>query len=270
MLTDEAAGLLTGLTGRIERVFASVTEVRDAALELAASARAVGRELRTADLAVLRPLVAAMLTSHQGFAAGAGVVLAPGVLADAPRHLEWWWATPAGQPSRLDVDLDPQSPEFYDYTSLPWYREPQRTGQRAITGPYVDYICTRQYTFTVSVPLLADARFAGVAAADILAEEVELLALPALARLPGPVALVSGNGRVIASNTTRALPGSLLTAGQASRDLWHGTSSLPWALRAEPVGCSPDAGAGCSQAARSPRDCGPGRPAGRSAAGPQR
>jgi len=112
-------------------------------------------------------------------------------------------------------------------------REPEQTGQPAITGPYVDYICTRQYTFTVSVALVADGRFVGVGGADILAEEVERLALSALARLPTPVALVSGNGRVIASNTTRALPGSALEDGHTAPELWHGTS-LPWALLAQP------------------------------------
>jgi hypothetical protein len=229
MLTGQPALLLAGLSGRIEQVFASVAEVRDDALRIAAAARADGRRPRTADLQALRPRVAEALTGHRGFAAGAGVVLAPGTLADAAHSLEWWWVTSTGQPSKLEVDLDPQSPEFYDYTSLPWYREPERTGQRAIVGPYVDYICTRQYTFTVSVPLLADGRFAGVAGADILAGEVERLAMPALARLPGPVALVSGNGRVIASNTTRALPGSVLGPGHAAPDLWHG-GSLHWAL----------------------------------------
>ena len=233
MLTGEPARLLAGITTRIEQVLASVGEVRDAALGLAAAAGAAGRCLLSTDLEALQQPVAEVLTRHKGFAAGAGIVLAPGVLTDAARCLEWWWATPSGQPSKLHVDLDPQSPEFYDYTSLPWYREPERTGQRAVTGPYVDYICTREYTFTVSVPLLVDDRFAGVAGADILAEEVERLALPALASLPSPVALVSGTGRVIASNTTRAVPGSVLGLAQATPDLWHSTS-LPWSLLAGP------------------------------------
>jgi hypothetical protein len=233
VLTEEPARLLAGITGRIEQVLASVCEVHDAALGLAAAARAAGRRLRTTDLEALQPRVAEVLTRHRGFAAGAGVVLAPGVLTDAARCLEWWWITPAGQPRKLHVDLDPHSPAFYDYTSLPWYCEPEQTGQRAITGPYVDYICTRQYTFTVSMPLLVDDRFAGVAGADILAEEVERLALPVLASMPRPVALVSGTGRVIASNTTRAVPGSVLGLAQATPDLWHSTS-LPWSLLAGP------------------------------------
>jgi len=170
LLAGELARSLAGITRRIEEVLASVCDVRDAALGLAAAAGAAGRRLLSSDLEALKQPVAEVLTRHRGFAAGAGIVLAPGVLTDAARCLEWWWVTPSGQPSKLHVDLDPQSPEFYDYTSLPWYREPERTGHRAVTGPYVDYICTRQYTFTVSVPLLVDDQFAGVAGADILAE----------------------------------------------------------------------------------------------------
>jgi hypothetical protein len=238
MTGAQAARLLAGITGRVEQVLASVREVRDAALGLAAGAQAAGRPLCHADLEPLRPLVAEVLSDHQGFAAGAGVVLAPGMLTDAARCLEWWWVTPAGQVSKLAVDLDPDSAEFYDYTSTAWYREPERTGAWSVTGPYVDYICTREYTFTVSVPLHAGGRFAGVAGADILAEEVERLALPALARLPRAAALVSGNGRVIASNTTRALPGSVLRPGQAGPDLWRDTS-LPWTLLAGPFAAIP-------------------------------
>lgn len=233
MTAPTAGGLLAGITERVERVLASVTAARDAALGLMAAAHGAGRRLCQADLQPLRPLVAGVLARHRGFAAGAGVVLAPGVLADAARCLEWWWVTPGGEATELAVDLDPESADFYDYTTMAWYREPQRSGSWSVTGPYVDYLCTREYTFTVSVPLLAGGRFAGVAGADILADEVERLALPALARLPGAAALVGGNGRVIASNTTQALPGSVLAADQAGPDLWR-DASLPWRLRGEP------------------------------------
>ena len=229
----ETSRLLAGITGRVGRVLASVTEVRDATLGLAAAALAAGRPLCPADLEPLRPLVAEVLTAHQGFAAGAGVVLAPSAVNGAARSLEWWWVTPGGGISKLDVDLDPQSAEFYDYTSTPWYREPELTGTWSVTGPYVDYICTREYTFTVSVPLHIGGRFAGVAGADILAEEVERLALPALARLPHAAALVRGAGRVIASNTTRALPGTVLRPGRSGPGLWH-SPPLPWTLVADP------------------------------------
>jgi hypothetical protein len=151
--------------------------------------------------------VADLLRRHPDLAAGAGVVLAPATLADLPRCIEWWWADPGADPAQLQVDLDPASVEFYDYTTTEWYRAPERTGLPSVAGPYVDYICTHQYTITLSVPIRCAGRFVGVAGADILAGQVERLALPGLCRLGRTAVLVSGNGRVLASNTAAVLPG---------------------------------------------------------------
>jgi len=227
----EGEHLLAGITALIERVLASVTEVAEAMTAVAAAARTGRRPLRRADLAALRPLVAQVLARHRGFAAGAGVVLAPDALADAPRCIDWWWADQGiGQ---LEVDLDPASAEFYDYTTTEWYREPARTGQPCIAGPYVDYICTHKYTFTVSVPVVDDGRFVGVAGADILAGEVERMLLPGLSRLRRanrPAVLVSGDGRVIASGTASILPGTVLRpAGPVTA-----AGPLPWKLLSGP------------------------------------
>jgi len=230
--------LLADITALIERVLASVTEVAEEMTALAAGARAGRRPLRRADLATLRPLVAQVLARHRGFAAGAGVVLAPDALADAPRCIDWWWA---GQGiGQLEVDLDPTSAEFYDYTSTEWYREPARTGLPCIAGPYVDYICTHKYTFTVSVPVVDDGRFVGVAGADILAGEVERMLLPGLSmlgRANRPMVLVSGNGRVIASGTASILPGTVLRpSGPVAADgPVTAAGPLPWMLLSGPA-----------------------------------
>ena len=235
----EGEQLLAGITALIERVLASVTEVAGALTAVAAAARAARRPLRRADLAALRPLVAQVLARHRGFAAGAGVVLAPDALADAPRCIDWWWADQGiGQ---LEVDLDPASAEFYDYTTTEWYREPARTGQPCIAGPYVDYICTHKYTFTVSVPVLDDGRFVGVAGADILAGEVERMLLPGLSmlgRADRPAVLVSGDGRVIASGTASVLPGTVLRPGGAVT----AAGPLPWVLLTGPALPAPRGG----------------------------
>ena len=223
--------LLAAVTAAIGRVLESVTEVGEAMTALASAARAGQRPLRRADLAALRPLVAQVLARHRGFAAGAGVVLAPDALADAARWIDWWWADQGiGQ---LQVDLDPGSAEFYDYTTTEWYREPARTGQPCIAGPYVDYICTREYTFTVSVPVVDQGRFVGVAGADILASEVERMVLPGLSRLGRarqPAVLVSGRGRVIASSSARIVPGEVLRPGRPGSP--GGPGTLGWPDRA--------------------------------------
>jgi hypothetical protein len=98
----------------------------------------------------------------------------------------------------------------------------------------VDYICTHKYTFTVSVPVVDDGRFMGVAGADILAGEVERMLLPGLStpgRASGPAVLVSGNGRVIASGTASILPGTVLRpAGPGPA-----AGPLPWRLLSGPT-----------------------------------
>jgi hypothetical protein len=232
----EGEQLLAGITTAIERVLGSVTEVGEEMTALTAAARAARRSLRRADLATLRPLVAQVLARHRGLAAGAGVVLAPDALADAPRWIDWWWADRGiGQ---LEVDLDPGSAEFYDYTTTEWYREPARTGRPCIAGPYVDYICTHEYTFTVSVPVQDEGRFMGVAGADILAGEVERMLLPGLSRLGRagrPAVLVSGDGRVIASSTASVLPGMVLRPAGWSRGAMTVAGPLPWVLLSGPA-----------------------------------
>jgi hypothetical protein len=213
---------LADIARPIEHVLDSVTQVAAALRAIAVRSRPLSRP----DLGDLRPLVADVLSRHRGFAAGAGVVLAPDVLADAPRWIDWWWADRGAGLRRLDVDLDPESAEFYDYTTTEWYREPARTGQPCVAGPYVDYICTHAYTFTVSVPVTDGAAFLGVAGADILAGEVERMALPALSRLGGAAVLASGNGRVIASTTTALLPGVVVDPAGLRRL----PGALPWRL----------------------------------------
>lgn len=230
--------LLGDVSQAVDEVFASVESLRLAMLSIVEEVVRAGRPLRRADLAGLRPVVAEALARHAGFTAGIGVVLAPDALEDAHLWIEWWWLNEESTLLPLEVDLDPTSAEFYDYTTTEWYREPQRSGERHIAGPYVDYICTHEYTFTVSTPLVERGRFLGVAGADILASQVERLVLPELAQLPCVAALTSGNGRVISSNSTELMPGMIVRRNRAGAGLQPvmgpdnapPNSPLPWVL----------------------------------------
>lgn len=222
---ERCAAVLAGITEQVEHVVAAVAGLAEEAAAIATAARLAGRPLRRADLAV-----------------GAGAVLAPGTLADAPMCIEWWWADQCAGLAQLHVDLDPESAEFYDYTTTEWYRVPERTSRSAVAGPYVDYICTHQYTFTVSAPVIAEGRFTGVAGADILAAQVEQLALRGLSGLGRPAVLVSGTGRVIASSTPDVLPGIPAQRQPRCAGLvpvaGPGTpaaASLPWTLLTRPA-----------------------------------
>ncbi|MDX6338017.1 MAG: hypothetical protein QOG05_5357 [Streptosporangiaceae bacterium] len=265
-----AARLLAGVTRQMEEVLGSVTGLVTAAESIAGEAAwppgsllpgghppgskppggklPGGKELRRDDFAALRPLAAGLLREHAGLAAGAGVVLAPHTLADAPRCIEWWWSDRSARVVPLEVDLDPESAEFYDYTTTEWYREPERTGTPTLAGPYVDFICTHEYTFTLAAPVRHAGRFIGVAAADILATQVERLVLPGLCGLglagPGQAAvLTSGHGRVIASTSASLPPGAALPRPSqetgctplAGPGAGHPPRLLPWSLLIVPT-----------------------------------
>jgi methyl-accepting chemotaxis protein-like sensor len=225
--------LLAMLSRAVGDVFTSVEGLRSATLAVANRVLGSGRQLRRSDLLALRAPVADALARHAGFVAGAGVVLAPNALTDAQLWIEWYWLNARSAPERLEVDLDPNSAEFYDYTTTEWYREPFRTGEAHIAGPYVDYICTHEYTFTLSAPLIDGDRFLGIAGADILASEVERLAVPGLARLPRVAAIASGSGRVISSNSAQLMPGMVLrpNSAQAAMRPVVTADDLPWRSR---------------------------------------
>lgn len=221
-LVGEAA---TRVRDTAEEVFAALREVREATLAQARTVRQGGRDLRRADLAALRPL----LTGRLGvLIVGVGFIAAPGLLTDAPWYLEWWQENPSGAPVQLLRDLDPSSSAFYDYTHWEWYTGPQSGVERTICGPYVDYLCTDEYSLTFSVPVTLDGVFIGVAAADVFVRRFGTAVVPVLRELPGQAFLINGQGRVVASNTARYIAGSVYrgTEGFAVRPV----ADLPLSL----------------------------------------
>jgi hypothetical protein len=148
---------------------------------------------------------------------GAGFVAAPGFLADAEWHLAWWlghantFGVGSADPSirRLVAEENPASDSFRDYTTLEWWRVPTTTGARHITGPYVDYLCTDDYTLTLTVPAHNGARLIGVVGADLYVNDVERALLAHLRGLEAAT-IVNASGRVVASTDPHRPTGSLL------------------------------------------------------------
>jgi hypothetical protein len=190
----------------------------------------------------------ALLTDPDTPVAGAGVVMAPGVLVDAAYWLEWWTVdATAGYDrcTKLAAETDPRAVGFRDYTELPWYQRPLTTGGRHVTGPYVDYLCTDQYTLTFTQPLVVGGEFAGVVGADVLVAWLERHLLDVLAEAEGTCILVNAVGRVVTSSDptwvtgdlVRGLPLDAWFAGEsAPHDEWEFTpcGSLPLAVLSRP------------------------------------
>jgi DNA-binding FadR family transcriptional regulator len=187
------------LTRDVERIFEALTSTAEAFAATYAATEG-SRPCTLADLAALRPRLHATLDAFDGLAVGTGIVVAPGLLSDASYWLEWWWRRqPGAAPEALRVNLDPQSPDFFDYVNNEWFDIPVTSGRRHVAGPYVDYACTNQYTFTFSVPVFHKGKPLGVTAMDVPCDQVERRLLPALCADPTPRTLRNPHGRLIAS-----------------------------------------------------------------------
>lgn len=196
----------------IDPVFATVDAWRDALrARLAAASRPPAREL---DPAVER-LVHDELARPGGLITGAGFVAAPGYLSDAPWHLAWWLGTgntfgSGAGVRRLVAVSDPESDQFRDYTTLEWWRVPARTRTRHLTGPYVDYLCTDDYTVTITTPVHVADTLVGVVGVDLYVARLEQVLLPVLVDAPRPSTLVNASGRVVLSTEPHRATGALL------------------------------------------------------------
>jgi hypothetical protein len=140
---------------------------------------------------------------------GSGFVAAPGVLTDAEWHLAWWLRG-AGGPTRLATIDDPSDEQFRDYTALEWWRVPVRSGVRHLTGPYVDYVCTDDYTVTITTPVRVGEAIVGIVGADALVDRLERELLPVLRAGSRDTALVNASGRVVTATDAGREPGSIL------------------------------------------------------------
>jgi hypothetical protein len=201
---DEVVALVSGI---VEGAFAGLKPLLAAAETLLAEpGPTVG-----ADLEQLRPKVVEQL---DGLVVGAGFIAAPGLLADQEFGFEWWTTAGGGAPRQLFISLDPTSEYFLDYTRQSWFTVPRDTGRRHITGPYVDYLCTDEYTLTFTIPVRGATGFAGVVGADVFVREFEHATLPKLHALAveerGQAALVNAQGRVVVSTSARQATGSLV------------------------------------------------------------
>ena len=96
---------------------------------------------------------------------------------------------------------------------------PPGTGEGHITGPYVDFLCTDEYTLTLAVPVTANGTIVGVAGADVLVETIELLLMDRLKDIDPRATLLNGSGRVIVSADPQLAAGALLVRG------WQGSGT---------------------------------------------
>ncbi len=196
------------LVGRVDALAAELWEEIDALARLVERAFGDGPPRRS-DLPI-EERCTGLIGRSGGRIAGAGFVAAPGALADAVYWLEWWLGDAEGGHRRLQAELDPHALGFRDYTELPWYAVPAQTGDRHVTGPYVDYVCTDQHTLTFTRPVRRGTAFVGVVGADVLATRLDTELADALAAAPAPTVLVNRTGRVVVASEPDWVVGDLV------------------------------------------------------------
>ena len=205
-LTGQSALAAAQVASTIEDLFATVEGWRAALAEYVAS----GANLAAESLDPFVKAFAVPAVTSDPLITGSGFVAAPGILSDARWHLAWWLGSPGAEVRRLATVDDEASDGFRDYTTLEWWRIPFLTGARHLTGPYVDYLCTDDYTVTLTVPLVVDGEFLGVVGCDALVARLEERFLPALRILDIPAAVVNASGRIVTATDARREPGAIL------------------------------------------------------------
>lgn len=230
-----AAQVLVDVANAFGRVYGSLGVLRARFADVAAEHGTLER----GHVAGLRPAILDVLDAHRDLLAGAGVVTAPGFLADAHHWLEWWWGGPSQAVAPLRVSLDPSSPDYFDYTASDWYATVAARCAPHVAGPYVDYACTNEYALTLALPCGGPDRFAGIVAADMVVANLERWLMPRLCALDRPLVLVNAKGRVVASASAGFAPGVLVPANGSeliglSRGAWRRAGVDPdamgWAL----------------------------------------
>ncbi|MFS0866621.1 cache domain-containing protein [Microbacterium sp. 179-B 1A2 NHS] len=137
---------------------------------------------------------------------GAGFIATVDLLTDTASHLAWW----QGAERRKLVFPAESVKQGIDYRELDWFRIPMTTGRPHVAGPYVDYLCSDEYTMTAAWPVRIDGAFVGVAGLDVLIDTIERRLTPPLRALGVPLLLVNGVNRVLVSTDVRFSAGDVL------------------------------------------------------------
>ena len=183
---------------------------------------------------VVEALVVPGLSAANALIIGAGFVASPGFISDAEWHLAWWlghantFGVGSADPAlrRLEAEEDPSSESFRDYTTLEWWRVPAATDAPHITGPYVDYLCTDDYTLTLTVPVMYDGRMIGVAGADLYVNDIERTLLPHVRAIGSTATVVNASRRVVVSTDPHRPTGAILRPDDAAEQIACGQTSL--------------------------------------------
>jgi hypothetical protein len=222
----------TALSSSISSVFFDLEKI---AGTVSAAAAAVSGVPRRSEFLFLKQDLANFIKLHADIIVGAGIAYAPGSLREATHWLEWWRTQRTGEPRFVTHDLNPDSLNYYDYTTRDWFTIPSASRQPVAVGPYVDFGGINVNIITLCVPA-PTAQGIQILGCDLTLANLEGIFLRALQLREPVVVLLGPNGRVIASNNARIATGTLfLEEDMARADISVDVSPanparLPWKL----------------------------------------
>lgn len=190
--------LATEVAAHLEPIYAPI----EALGEKVVRCRKTRGRLREEHLSPVATMVRATL-AKQPMYAGFGFVAEVGVVDSDDSSFMLWWQVRGSGASRLRLNLDPASPDRYDYQSMPWFTTARDERRRVAHGPYVDYSGSELFTLTVTAPVRDGDDFLGVTGADLNFLELERQLVGVLRRAGTDACVVNDEGRVIATNTAR-------------------------------------------------------------------
>ncbi|OAV51028.1 hypothetical protein A6F49_02650 [Enteractinococcus helveticum] len=140
---------------------------------------------------------------------GVGLIFQRELMAASSPELEWW-IRDGEKFTRQEFVNDPDSPLFYDYEQLEWFRGGFGAEARTVAGPYIDYLGVNDYVTTWTIPFVIHDRTVGVVGIDIKISTLEKVLIPKLLKaVDRRAALVNENKQIIVS-TIGPLPSGTL------------------------------------------------------------
>lgn len=193
----------------VEMVFQSVAEVGAKFAEIVATHVDDTQAINIASATRKDLFLAAVNHLEQYPADGVGLIFQRELMAASSPELEWW-IRENDKITRQEFVNDPDSPLFYDYEQLEWFRGGFGAEARTVAGPYIDYLGVNDYVTTWTMPFVIHHKTVGVVGIDLKISTVEKILIPKLIKaVDRRAALVNENKQIIVS-TIGPLPSGTL------------------------------------------------------------
>ncbi|WP_417367006.1 cache domain-containing protein [Glutamicibacter arilaitensis] len=153
---------------------------------------------------------------------GAGFVAVEDYISNVQWHMAWWQGPELER--RLLVAMETAGDI---YPRREWFSIPISEQRVHIAGPYVDFLCTDDYTLTFTSPVLVGGKAVGIAGFDLLVADFEEPMSRMLQELDPRATVINSHGKVLASASAQLACGARLV-----RD-WDGGNAYGVALASD-------------------------------------